>query len=342
MDKITVIIPCYNVAPYLNKCLDSIISQTYGIENLEVICINDCSTDSTFEILCDYEKKYPESFLIINNEINTKQGYARNIAIQYSTGKYLFFVDSDDYVDETIIEKLYAQMQKSDYDYVSCRFYRVTNGQNLITDSDTEGVNEIKEYVIDTDSKRKSFILDEGSTLGCWATLYEKDFITNNNIYFAEGIVYEDLIWLGMLRFYAKHTCIIPDRLYFYVNYNNTSIVARSNSPHHFDRLKVMKMYLNECKKRGLYSLYKSEIDMHFIWIYFVNSLILFARRLNQTPAAILNEMISTIKEEIPDYKSNPHILQCEGISVTVLSLIDANPTTQAAWDEIMGVLREI
>lgn len=352
MNKISIIIPCYNAEEYIHKCLDSIANQTYGIDNLEVICINDASTDSTFDILCQYEQKYPESFLIINNEVNTKQGYARNIGIRYSSSEYIMFVDSDDYVDSTIVEKLYNKMTSTnheyDYDYVACRFYRVSGNELYNVDDIGRDDNDISdntqtiEYVIDTEKKRKDFIMDEGSTLGCWATLYRKSFITDNNIYFAEGIVYEDLLWLGMVRFYANHACILPDRLYYYVNYNNTSIVAKNNSPHHFDRLKAMLMYLDECKKRGLYDLYKDEIDMNFIWIYYVNSLILFARRMSYVPANILNEMIDTVKSLMPDYKNNPHIKACEGISVTILSLIDVNPTTQAAWNEIMDILREI
>lgn len=352
MDKISIIIPCYNAENYITKCLDSVINQTYGIDNLEVICINDASADSTFDILCQYEQRFPESFLIINNEQNTKQGYARNLGIQYASSEYILFIDSDDYVDNTIVEKLYNKISAStnefEYDYVACRFYRVENNKAYIVDDigkgeseNTKDLGEI-EYIIDTDEKKKEFILDEGSTLGCWATLYRKSFITDNNLFFAEGIVYEDLIWLGMIRFYVKHALIIPDRLYYYVNYNNTSVVVKLNSPHHFDRLKVMKLYLDECKSRGLYDLYKDEIEMHFIWIYYVNSLILFARRMSTVPASILNEMINTIKSEIPDYKKNPHILKCEGISVTILSLIDANPTTQNAWDEIMNVVRDI
>ncbi|MDD6827748.1 MAG: glycosyltransferase family 2 protein [Oscillospiraceae bacterium] len=342
MDKISVIVPCYNAAAYLSRCLDSIVNQTYGIDNLEVICINDASTDSTFDILCQYERKYPESFLIINNEINTKQGYARNLAIKYSSGDYITFVDSDDYVDEAIIEKLYNQMQKSDYDYVSCRFYRIDNNTAYIVDGNKDECDSIIDSIIDSDDKRKSFILDESSSLGCWATLYQKSFVIDNNIHFAEGIVYEDLLWLGTLRLYANHICIIPDRLYYYVNYNNTSIVTSVNSTHHFDRLKAMKQYLNECKSRGFYTSFKSEIDTHFIWIYFVNSIILFARRMSYVPSDILNEMVSTIRSEIPDYKTNSYIKQFEGISVTILSLIDANITSQEAWNEVINVLSDI
>ena len=339
MDKISIIIPCYNAEAYLNRFLDSIVNQTYGIDNLEVICINDASSDSTLDILCQYESRYPESFLIINNEINTKQGYARNLAIQYSSGAYITFVDADDYIDTHMIETIYNYIILKEYDYVSCRYYRVVDGENYILDNAPENTIE---YIIDSDDKRNAFIVDDCDNPGCCSTLYSRSFVINNHLLFAEGLFYEDLLWLGLSRMYAEKVLIIPDRFYYYVDNNGTSVITKKNSHHHFDRLAVMKLLLNECKKRGVYDKYKDAIDMHFIWIYYVNSLILFARRLEQTPASVLNEMISTVKNEIPDYKKNPHIQECEGIAVTILSLIDVNPTTQNAWDEVMKILKEI
>ena len=339
MDKISIIIPCYNAESYLNRCLDSIVNQTYGIDNLEVICINDASSDSTLDILCQYENRYPESFLIINNDTNTKQGYARNLAIQYSSGAYITFIDSDDYIDFQMIENLHKKIVLKNYDYVSCRYYRVVNGKNYVLDNVP---NTPIEYIIDSEEKRNNFIIDDCNNAGCWATLYNRSFIIDNNLIFAEGYFYEDLLWIALARIYAKKILIIPDKLYYYVDNSNTSVVTMKNSHHHFDRLVVMKLLLNECKKRDIYEKYKDAIDMHFIWIYYVNSLILFARRLEQTPAAILNEMLNTIKQEIPNYKKNPHIQKCEGIAATILSLIDVNPTTQNAWDEIMKILRDI
>ena len=339
MDKISVIVPCYNAESYLTRCLDSIVNQTYGIDNLEVICINDASADSTFDILCQYESMYPNSFLVINNEINTKQGYARNLAIQYSSGAYLTFIDSDDYIDLQMIEKLHKSIVFTNYDYVSCRYYRVIDGKkHILDDVPTTPI----EYIIDSKEKRNNFIIDDCNNAGCWASLYKRSFVINNNLIFAEGYFYEDLLWIGLSRIYAEKVLIIPDRFYYYVDNNSTSVVTKKNSHHHFDRLSVMKLLLSECRERGMYDKYKDSIDMHFIWIYYVNSLILFARRLEQTPATVLNEMVYTVKKEVPNYKINPHVQKCDGLAVTILSLIDANPTTQKAWDKIMKILKDI
>ena len=93
---ISVIIPCYNVSKYLDRCMDSLLKQTIGYNKLELIFINDASTDNTLDMLLGYEEKYPDTVLVINLEENKKQGFARNLALEYATGKYIGYVDSDD------------------------------------------------------------------------------------------------------------------------------------------------------------------------------------------------------------------------------------------------------
>lgn len=97
-DKISVIIPCYNVQKYIMRCFDSIYSQTYGFENLEVILIDDLSTDNTWSILESLQRKYPENVISLKIQKKGKCGGARNLGMDICTGKYITFVDADDYV----------------------------------------------------------------------------------------------------------------------------------------------------------------------------------------------------------------------------------------------------
>ena len=87
MAIISVIVPCYNVEKYVGRCIDSIINQSIGIDNIELILVNDASTDATLDVLSGYEQMYPESIMVINCEQNGKQGTARNIGMMYSTGE---------------------------------------------------------------------------------------------------------------------------------------------------------------------------------------------------------------------------------------------------------------
>ena len=96
MKKISVIIPCYNAQAYIPRCLHSIFSQTIGMETLEIILVNDASTDHTLDILLQFENKFPDSVIVVNLEQNIRQGGARNVGLSYASGEYVAFLDADD------------------------------------------------------------------------------------------------------------------------------------------------------------------------------------------------------------------------------------------------------
>ena len=100
MKKISVIIPCFNATKYLPKCFMSLVQQTIGIDQIELIFVDDASTDedATWNMLQEFERAYPESIKILKLEENMRQGGARNVALQYATGEYIAFVDADDFV----------------------------------------------------------------------------------------------------------------------------------------------------------------------------------------------------------------------------------------------------
>ncbi len=106
MKKISIIIPCYNAFPYSSDCMEALEKQTIGMDALEIILVNDASTDQTFQMLCKWEQKYPESIMVINLEENGKQGRARNIGIEYASGEFIGYVDIDDTIDPHMYDKL--------------------------------------------------------------------------------------------------------------------------------------------------------------------------------------------------------------------------------------------
>lgn len=124
MRKISVIIPCYNVASYVDRCITSIVVQTIGIDNLEIICIDDASTDHTWEHLQKWEQKFPENILLIRQEVNRRQGAARNVGLQYASADWVAFVDADDWLEPDYFEQLYAPVTQFECDVVSCDWRR--------------------------------------------------------------------------------------------------------------------------------------------------------------------------------------------------------------------------
>lgn len=337
--KVSVIIPCYNAERYIDTCMNSLLRQTIGFENLEIILIDDASRDDTLDKLSAYEKQYPENVMIIHYDTNQRQGYARNLGIQYSTAKYITFLDVDDYVADDMMETLYHKMEEDDYDYAVCNYYRVIGGKPMVMEEDV--VETELCYNIQTIEERKKFILTDTPFKGSCGTFYRRDFILDNQIHYAEGMVYEDLLWLGLIRFYAKKVCVIPQRLYYYVNWDNSSVITKPNSPHHFDRLKVMRLFLEEVKERGLYDTYKQEAQMHFLQLYYINSISFFALHFTACPLAVVEQMRQTVLAEVPEYETNPYIKNCYEFEQTILSLIRINPQGQQAWNEIFIAIRE-
>lgn len=110
--KISVIVPCYNCAEYVSNCINSILNQTIGFENIELLLIDDASTDNTSDILKKYEERYPDNIGVILCEKNGRQGTARNIGLQYASGEYVSFVDSDDWIRSDMYERLLFIMRR--------------------------------------------------------------------------------------------------------------------------------------------------------------------------------------------------------------------------------------
>ena len=115
MVKVSIIVPVYNVEKYISRCLNSLINQT--LDDIEIICVNDCSTDNSFETVKEYAVK-DSRFVLIEHEINQGLGSARNSGIGIASGKYIIFIDSDDYIDTDYCEKLYNTAKKYDADIV--------------------------------------------------------------------------------------------------------------------------------------------------------------------------------------------------------------------------------
>ncbi|MCR4674481.1 MAG: glycosyltransferase, partial [Lachnospiraceae bacterium] len=113
--KISVIIPCYNVEKWIDRCLESVICQTIGLDKMEILCIDDCSSDSTLLKLKAWEERYPEHFIIIESSENGRQGTARNIGLSYATGEWISFIDSDDWVEKDYLEQMLTIGQQDEY-----------------------------------------------------------------------------------------------------------------------------------------------------------------------------------------------------------------------------------
>ncbi len=121
---ISIIVPCYNVEKYIDRCVDSLVTQTVGLDEMEIILVNDASTDDTLSHLQKWEKLYPNNIMVITYETNLRQGGARNVGLSYARGEFIGFVDSDDWVEPQMYEFLLKGIEESGCDISRCKYIR--------------------------------------------------------------------------------------------------------------------------------------------------------------------------------------------------------------------------
>lgn len=186
--KYSIIIPVYNVEKYLNKCIDSIINQSY--KNFEIILVNDGSTDKSKKICEKYKKKYKNIFLI--DKVNNGQASARNDGIKSATGDFIVFVDSDDYISDSNF--LYKVNQKIT-DKIKCVIY----GYKKVYENSSKTYSK----PLFVHNKKSSILLElieQNYFKGCpWDKIVQRKLIVENNLFFPEGKLSEDIEWSGKL-----------------------------------------------------------------------------------------------------------------------------------------------
>lgn len=207
MYKISVIIPVFNSEDCLEKCLDSILSQT--LIDIEIILIDDGSTDYSLQIIKQYAKKYDN--VKYKTKKNEGQAIARNLGIEMATGEFICFVDSDDYIENTMFQKLYENAIKNNSDIVICD-YAEEYGKKQI---------EKKSLFIDAENLHKSYIL---SVAGPCSKIIKTDIFKQNNLKFLENNIYEDLAIIPVLALYTQKISYCKEILYHYVIRNNSTM----------------------------------------------------------------------------------------------------------------------
>lgn len=241
---ISIIVPVYNVEKYLDQCIESIIAQTYA--NLEIILINDGSTDSSGDICLKWQKQDERIIYVVKK--NESQGPARNLGVQMARGVYIAFVDSDDWLDKEYIAKMYQCVLEDNCDFVRCDYYQAGGSEYVVID-----INGY--FPFDDDGKRR--MIGSGYATTIWCGLYKRDLWTENKI-LMPSIPHQDFAIMGLPFIYADKISVCKEALYFYRegrNGNTTNVTAGTRS-----FLTATRELINEYKKRGLFETYKSEL----------------------------------------------------------------------------------
>lgn len=208
MNKVSVIIPVYNVQDYLAECLESILNQTYT--DFEILCIDDCSTDGSSAILREYARK-DSRIKIWTNEKNRGQAYARNIGLSKAAGEYVLFVDADDMICQELLKKCMEISGNSDMVCFDYKQVLGSSGADVKQDryQMDDGLYDGRDFWTEA-------VYKESIIIAPWSKLYRKGFLLDQQITFYNGIIYEDILFSFQCYVKAQKVYSLNEKLYIY------------------------------------------------------------------------------------------------------------------------------
>ncbi len=232
MTKVSVIVPVYNVGKYIDRCMDSLINQT--LDDIEIIIINDGATDNSEEII----KKYNSSKIKYFKRTNHGIGNTRNFGLKQASGEYIGFVDSDDYIEKNMYEKLYNKAQSDDLDLVICDFFRDFEETNTST------IEHIKGLEDGYTNLKKSSDLINTVNLSPWNKLYKRELIDTSIDKFPENLKYEDTPFVFKMLDKASKIGKVDIPLYHYMIHKNSETTIMDKRV--FDIFEIFNIILKE------------------------------------------------------------------------------------------------
>lgn len=262
MVKVSVIIPVYNVEQYLRQCLDSLLCQT--LEDIELICINDGSTDSSLEILNEYANK-DERVKIFDKE-NEGQGVGRNIGIKNATGEFIAFVDPDDWVEPDMYEKMYNQAKTLNSQVVFCKYRNIqeSNGKVTVPHLFKKAISYTKSKNINVpvgENIKKPILYSSFLVAPChvWNGIYDASIIKENAIRFANFRCYEDIMFIVRTIVLAQNISYIDSVFY---NYQvRKSSPRKENEERYIDLITIIKAVKDYLNKQELMDDFESNFE---------------------------------------------------------------------------------
>lgn len=286
MPKVSVIVPFYNVEGYIEKCLETLVNQT--LQDIEIILVNDGSKDRSVNIVKKFQRNYPEKIVYLEKE-NGGLSDARNYAIPYAKGEYIAFLDSDDYVEKDMYQKMYNLAVKEDSDMVECDFCWE------YPDKTRKDIGEIyygtKEMI-------------EKIRVVAWNKLIKKEILEDTKIQFPKGYRYEDVEFTYKLIPYIKKVSFLKEVCIHYIQRKGS--ISNSQNERTREIFDVLEHVLQYYKKIGIYEKYKTELEYIYTRYAFCSSL----RRISKIQDENVQENLlkltwNNVQEKFPNWKQN-------------------------------------
>ena len=303
MSLISVIVPVYKVEPYLRECVDSILNQTFS--DFELILVDDGSSDNCPKICDEYALK--DSRIVVIHKENGGLSSARNAGIAIAKGKYLSFIDSDDYVESTFLERLVNAQIKYNADLVICS-HKVTNSKNGITSK----IREYNQIVLDKYTFWHHKFNMEADNVVAWNKLYKKELF--NNVRYPEGKIREDEFVIHRITDRCNRIVYLPSALYIY-RQNSASIMNNTdNQNKYIDYLEAIADRISfQCKKNYpqeiIYLSFNNFLEMSYMICCLKSKTKETVRKFKKI-VACNNKIIKDNKIELARYKTYYNMLR--------------------------------
>lgn len=258
INDFSIIIPVFNAEKYIARCIESVLAQT-GV-TYEIICIDDASRDNSANILNKYKNN--NKITIINNKENKGLAYSRNEGIKCAKGRYIWFVDADDYIAANSLKIIKEEIESDDIDILGFNTLEISEGIEI-----GKSLGNRRKYnkCWDTGIQAYKDMYQNGVIDSSACTkIYKKDFLIHNNLYFKEGIIYEDEVFLLDTFFYARRIKNIEGNMYIYCRHQN-SLTTRRKTINYLESelylISVIKTHIVNCKDTMMLNLLESRLS---------------------------------------------------------------------------------
>lgn len=318
--KVSIIIPVYNSQQTLIPCISNLVHQT--LKDIELIFINDCSSDNSLSILNDCYTQFPDITTIISTPENLGPGGARNLGLDIAKGEYIGFVDSDDLVDTSMFEKLYITAISNKYDIVDCGFYYEQKDINTLYTAD-------EDTGVLTPQKREHLIAGGGYL---WSKLIRRKLIEKHHLRFREKVILEDMDFLLYLFAVSYNIGNLHEVLYIYKNTNSSASKETDLEKYIFNIKQAMISIYKKMYILPNYTQLRLVIEYSIINLYSCGVKFCIKHLLNNSiSSSIILEYLLELRQlktdyVITKYKSNPYIQS--RLSYDDYLIISANDTS--------------
>ena len=286
MPKVSVIVPIYNVEKYLEKCINSLLSQT--LEDIQIILVNDGSKDNSGNIAKECEKNNKNRIIYVEKE-NGGLSDARNYGLKYATGDFIAFLDSDDYIEKNAYEEMYNKAIEENADYVECDFI-------------WEFPNKIrvdKQYPYKNKKEMLSFV-----RVVAWNKLIKRQLITDNNLEFPKGLRYEDVEFTYKLIPFINKFAYVDKPFIHYVQREGS--IANVQNERTSEIFTVLDNVIEFYKKNNIYEKYRDELEYNYARYLLCSSLKRMCKIKDKTiREKLLTESWKRLNSNFPNWKEN-------------------------------------